>query len=131
MEENWNEVFSLQFMKKIFEGNLQRCEHNYEELKASTCKLDFLLDFYIWKLEDKKKYSFKPFITFLRKNDNNETVLRNYKILYLLNQSSKLELSFDDCEMLMLCLLPDHVASKDKQERTHQSIRSDRTYDLL
>jgi hypothetical protein len=50
VEEDWNEVFHLQMLKKMLEGNLQRNDLMESELKVSH-KLDFLLDFYIWKLD--------------------------------------------------------------------------------
>jgi hypothetical protein len=90
-----------------------------------------MLDFFLWKLPNKENYNFIPLLNYLKKIEGTDNIIRNYKIIYLLDQTSHLELSFDDCDHLMMSLLPDPLTSKEKLEKNCQYIRSCKKYELL
>lgn len=59
----------------------------------------------------------------LKRIDNADLIIKNYRIVYLMNQGADVELTFDECDYLMMCLLPEPVPSKEKMEKNCQAIR--------
>ena len=68
IQENWSDenIFRLYTYKRIMQGNLQRNDLMENDIKV-THKFDFLLDFYVWKLDHKETYNFKFLLKMLRK----------------------------------------------------------------
>lgn len=67
-------------------------------------------------------------MNYLKRIDHPDSIIKNYKIVWLVNQGAGVELTFDECDCLMLCLLPEPVPSKEKMEKNCQAIRAHHYY---
>jgi hypothetical protein len=86
--------------------------------------LHFVLDFYIYQLADSRTSDYQFLLSSMREIAGQAETYRNYKILYLIYQSRKLD--SNRCEELLRSLLP-REGERDKDLEAF--MRGDDSYD--